>query len=67
MTIAKMPAVRDTMDTNVDWERCERSTMGTNEPEEVKVNNKENDDGDEPETDRAVPNLSVRRWRGVID
>ena len=53
MTIAKLPAVRVTMDINEDRERHERSAMCTNEPEEVKVNNKENDDGDggdEPET-----------------
>ena len=46
MTMAKLPAVRDTMDTNEDRESRERSAIGTNEPEEVKVDNKENDDRD---------------------
>ena len=36
MTMAKLPAVRDTMDTNEDRESRERSAIGTNEPEEVK-------------------------------
>ena len=44
--MAKLPAVRDTMDTNEDREGRERSAIGTNEPEEVKVDNKENDDRD---------------------